>query len=197
MFRNYHVVTSPNAAERVTLYWDYFNPSSLFFSGGADPMWATRRAGMFLLAIAVLLPLGLWNIGRESFSPARALLVAGLIAAPLPIVATLPEAPRYATARDLLVGPFGVLISVAGVEWLAARGTRHRLIAGLLVASLPLQFEVYARDYLGDYQQRSAYRHDVLNTRGIAEYVIAADAAAPVPAVFFTEDLGAGKVVQW
>ncbi|RDJ94228.1 hypothetical protein B4Q13_16090, partial [Lacticaseibacillus rhamnosus] len=33
--------------ERVALYWDYFNPSYLFFSGGSDPMWATRRAGIF------------------------------------------------------------------------------------------------------------------------------------------------------
>lgn len=197
MFHNYGVVTSPNPAERLTLYWDYFNPSYLFFSGGADPMWATRRAGVFLLAIAVLLPLGLWSIWRESRSAGRVLLVAGLLAAPIPIVAALPEAPRYATARDLLVVPFGVLVSVAGVEWLARRGTTARLLAGLLVASMPIQFVTYATDYFGDYQKRSSYRHDVLNTRGAAEYVIAADKAARVPAVFFTEDLGAGKVVQW
>jgi 4-amino-4-deoxy-L-arabinose transferase-like glycosyltransferase len=197
MFHNYGVVTSPNPSERVTLYWDYFNPSYLFFSGGSDPMWATRRAGVFLLAIAALLPVGLWSIWRESRSPARVLIVAGLLAAPIPIVAALPEAPRYATARDLLVVPFGVLVSVAGIEWLVRRRTPGRLLAALLIASVPIQFAVYAADYFGDYQKRSSYRHDLLNTRGIAEYVIAADRAARVPAVFFTADLGAGKAVQW
>jgi 4-amino-4-deoxy-L-arabinose transferase-like glycosyltransferase len=198
MFFNYHVVTSANAAERMSLYWDYFNPSYLFFSGGTDPMWATRRAGVFLLATVVLLPLGVWNVWRESFSPGKALLVVGLLLAPVPIVAALPEAPRYATARELLVVPFGVLISVAGIEYLARRHAAGRLLAGLLVVSLPLQFVIFARDYFGDYQQRSSYRHDAMNTEGVAEFVIAADAVSRVPAVFFTEDrLGAGKVVQW
>ena len=66
MFKNYGVVTTVNLAERVTIYWEYFNPSYLFFSGGADPMWATRRAGVFLLAMAVLLPCGIWSIVRTA-----------------------------------------------------------------------------------------------------------------------------------
>ena len=62
--RGYAVSTSLNLAERVALYWDYFNPSYLFFSGGSDLMWATRRAGVFVLAVAVLLPCGIWSIWR-------------------------------------------------------------------------------------------------------------------------------------
>jgi hypothetical protein len=215
MFHNYQVVTALNGAERVALYWDYFNPSYLFFSGGADPMWATRQAGVFLLAFAVLLPLGIWNIWREHLSIPRALLLLGFLFAPVPIVATLPEAPRYATARELLVVPFGVLIGVAGVEFLVQRRTSldrpglpsfraattsfdraSRVVAALLLLSLPIQFASYARDYFTDYQLRSSFRHDSLNVRGVVEHMIASDATRRVPAVYLDEDLGAGKAVQ-
>jgi hypothetical protein len=39
LLQNYAVMTSAHLAERVSLYWDYFNPSYLLFSGGSDPMW--------------------------------------------------------------------------------------------------------------------------------------------------------------
>ena len=86
--------TSLNLAERVALYWDYFNPSYLFFSGGSDLMWATRRAGVFVLAVAVLLPCGIWSIWRRNPSIARTLLLVGFFFAPVPIVLALPEAPQ-------------------------------------------------------------------------------------------------------
>jgi len=198
MFQNYGVATSSRVGERVTLYWDYFNPSYLFFAGGADPMWSTRRVGVFVLAFAVLLPCGTWHIVRRGFSIPRALLVAGFLFAPLPIALTLPEAPRYATARDLLVLPFGVFIAVAGVEFLLAnRRLIARTIAALLLASIPIQFLVFAGDYFTDYQLRSAFRHDFLNVRGVVEYAIASDAGASLPAVYLSDDLSAGKVVQW
>ena len=198
MLQNYGIVTKPSVAERVTLYWDYFNPSYLFFAGGADPMWSTRRAGVFTLAFAVLLPCGVWNVLRRRFSIPRALVLAGFLFAPLPIVLTLPEAPRYAVARDLLVVPFGVLVGVAGVEFLVAE--RRQLagaIAALLLISIPIQFVVFARDYFTDYQLRSAFRHDFLNARGVAEYAIASDTVKPLPAIYFADELGPGKVIQW
>jgi hypothetical protein len=211
MFRNYKVATTPSVGERATLYWDYFNPSYLFFSGGSDPMWATRRAGVFLLPIGVLLPLGIWNIWRLRFSIPRALLLVGFLFAPVPIIAALPEAPRAATARDLLVVPFGILISVAGVEFLVEQQwegwwrpvsrpawlTAGRLIAALLILGMPIQFVSYAKDYFGDYQRRSSFRHDYLNVRGVVEAVITRDHSSPVPAVYLNEDLGASKAVQW
>jgi len=198
MFVNYAVVTRPQIGDRVTLYWDYFNPSYLFFAGGADPMWSTRRAGVFMLALAVLLPCGLWNICRRTPSMPRVLLAMGFFFAPVPIVAALPEAPAYAVARDLLVVPFGVLISVAGVELLFDQPKWiPRAVAALLLVSIPVQFVAFTRDYFNDYQLRSAFRHDYLNVRGVVEYVIASDVAARVPRVCLSDDLTAGKVVQW
>jgi 4-amino-4-deoxy-L-arabinose transferase-like glycosyltransferase len=197
-FRGYHVVTSLNLAERVALYWDYFNPSYLFFSGASDLMWATRRAGVFVLAVAVLLPCGIWSIWRWNSSIARTVVLAGFFFAPVPIVATLPEAPWYATARALLAVPFGVLISVAGVEWLVAqRKWSGGIVAALLILSIPIQFASFVRDYFADYQVRSAYRFDNVNVRDVAAYVIASDASARVPAVYLSENLGTGKSVQW
>jgi 4-amino-4-deoxy-L-arabinose transferase-like glycosyltransferase len=197
-FRAYAVNTSLNLTERVALYWDYFNPSYLFFSGASDLMWATRRAGVFVLAVAVLLPLGIWSIWRRNPSITRVVLLVGFFFAPVPIVLTLPEAPRYATARDLLAVPFGVLISVAGVEWLVAEHRRAgRIVAALLILSIPVQFTGFARDYFADYQIRSAYRFDSANMRDVAAYVIATDRSARVPAVYLSKDLGTGKSVQW
>ncbi len=197
-FHGYGVATGLKLAERVELYWDYFNPSYLFFSGGSDPMWATRRAGVFLLAAAVLLPCGVWSIWRQGFSIARAVLLVGFFFAPVPIVAALPEAPRYATARELLVVPFGVLVCVAGVEWLIAkRRLAPAVVAALLVLSVPIQFVSFARDYFGDYQIRSFFRFDYLNVRDVAAYVVARDASARIPAVYLSDTLGTGKSVQW
>ena len=196
--RGYAVSSSLRLAERVSLYWDYFNPSYLFFSGGADPMWATRRAGVFVLAMAVLLPCGIWNILRRNPSMLRTVLLVGFFFAPVPIILALPEAPSYATARDLLVVPFGVLISVAGVEWLAAEQKRAgQIVAAILIVSVPIQFAAFAKDYFTDYQNRSAYRFDSANMRDVAAYVIASDRSAPVPTVYLSKDLGTGKSVQW
>jgi uncharacterized membrane protein len=196
-FSGYAVDTRLKLTERVSLYWDYFNPSYLFFSGGSDPMWATRRGGMFVLAVAILLPCGIWSIWRNP-SIVRAVLVVGFFFAPLPIILALPEAPAYATARDLLAVPFGVLISVAGVEWLMAeRGLGGRIVATLLILSVPAQFVSFARDYFTDYQARSAFRMDSVNMGDVAAYVIASDRSAPVPAVYLSTDLGTGKSVQW
>ena len=196
---NYHVSTSFRLVERTALYWDYFNPSYLFFSGGSNMTWATRRAGLFPLALAVLMPLGMWRIARRQPSSVRAIWVAGVLLAPLPIIAALPEAPQYATARHLLVIPFGVLIAVAGLEWLMTTGGRAgRVVAAVLVLSIPLQFVSFARDYFTDYQLRSAIWSDSMNMRGVVASVTALDAVAKVPTVYLSdEDLGEDKVVKW
>ena len=194
---DYRVISGLRLAERLDVYWDYFNPSYLFFSGGSNPMFATRRAGVFLLAATVLLPCGIWSIWRRNPSIARAVLLVGFLFAPVPIIAALPTDPKYFTPRALLAVPFGVLISVIGVEWLVDRGRMGRIVAALLIFTVPLQFASFARDYFTDYQVRSAYRFDSMNFRGVAAYVIASDASARVPAVYLSEDLVEAKTIQW
>ena len=199
VFTNYRVATSFRVAERASLYWDYFNPSYLFFSGGSNLTWATRQAGMFPLALAALLPLGIWSIARRRPANLRIVWLAGFVLAPLPIVAALPEAPHYATARHLLAVPFGVLVAVTGLEWLMTRaGRAGQIMAAVLVLSIPVQFASFARDYFTDYRLRSAFWSDSMNMRGVVASVAALDATARVPAVYLSdEDLGEDKVVKW
>jgi 4-amino-4-deoxy-L-arabinose transferase-like glycosyltransferase len=195
---DYHVANGFRLAERVSLYWDYFNPAYLFLAGGADPMWSTGRVGVFVLASAVLLPCGVLSIWRRNFSLAGAVVLVGFFFVPVPIVAALIPASKDATARALLAVPFGVLISVAGMQWLIAeRGRRGRIVAMLLILSMPIQFTFFAGDYFTAYQVRSAHRFDSLNVRGVAEYVIASDESVRVPGVYLIEGLGILKTLQW
>ena len=198
VFADYRVKVSAPLVSRLDVYWDYFNPSYLFFSGGSNPMFATRRAGVFPLAAAALLPCGLWSICARRRSIARMILLVGFLFAPVPIVLAMPTDPKYFTARELAVVPFGVLIGVAGVEWLvAARRPAARVAAALLIASLPVQFALFARTYFTTYQDWSADRFDALDFAHVAAAVAAQDAAAPVPRVYLSDTLGEEKVVQW
>lgn len=197
MMSNYKVVVDYRLMERVDVYWDYFNPSYLFFSGGSNPMFATRRAGVFLLSAAVLLPLGIWSVLRRH-SIVHAVLLFGFLFSPVPIILALPRDPKYYTPRHLLVVPFGVLLMTAGVEWLMAeRGRMARVIAFVLVLAIPVQFVSFAQYYFTEYQSWSAPRFDPLNLRDVAEYVSASDNSARVPGVYMSDDVGESQAEQW
>ncbi len=185
-----------NLAERVTLYWDYFNPSFLFFAGGSNPTQATARVGVFPLAIVVFLIFGIYSLWRTRSMPGMVLLL-GLAAAPLPIVITLPDAPGYSIARAMTMLPFAALISAFGVEFLMRqRAGVVRAGTLLLLLSIPLQFAFFARDYYADYQARSALRYDPVGFRDVADHVMAIDASARVPGVYLSDDMD-DKSVRW
>ena len=78
------VVAYKNIQERVSVYWDYFNPAYLFLSGGSNPSMATRKVGVFLLPVGVFLACGLYECWRRRSVVMSAVLVAGLAVAPLP-----------------------------------------------------------------------------------------------------------------
>lgn len=182
--------------ERVSLYSDYFNPSFLFFSGGANPTQATQRAGVFLLAAGVFLAFGIYAIWRRrSTIPLVLLLI--FAAAPAPIVLTLPPSPGYSVARAMMLVPFGILIAGFGVVFLLEHQRRAvRVGAVLLFLSMPLQFAYFARDYFTDYQARAAPRFDPIGVRELVDQVAALDNAGRVPGVFLNDDLD-DKSVRW
>ncbi|HEX8030834.1 MAG TPA: glycosyltransferase family 39 protein [Vicinamibacterales bacterium] len=194
---HYKVSGGSRALERITLYWDYFNPSYLFFSGGSSLLWSTRTAGVFLLPFVVLLPAGLWALIGVSRSAFDVVLVASFLLVPLPIVLAMPEAPFYATARAILAAPLGVLIATAGVAALAKSShVSLRTVAFLAIVWMPWQFSSFVRDYLNHYPQRSASWIDVMNFAGVARYVI--ENANGVPAVYLShDDIGEDKAVKW
>ena len=194
---HYHFSGGTRLAERITLYWDYFNPSYLFFAGGSNLLWSTRAAGVFLLAFALLLPLGFWTLAVRTRTTFGGLLVIVFALVPLPIVLAMPEAPFYATARAILAVPFGVIIATAGLAYL--HRTRSTIGTALLIVSIawmPWQFSAFVADYFGEYPQRSARWIDTMNFRGIVDYVIAN--ASDAPAVYLShDDVGEDKSVKW
>ena len=194
---HYKVSGGSRAIERITLYWDYFNPSYLFFSGASNLLWSTRTAGVFLLSFLVLLPAGLWALAYAWRSTYDGVLLLGFFLVPLPIVLAMPEAPFYATPRAILAAPFGVLIATAGVAVLARnRLPVARVLALIAIVLMPWQFASFARDYFTDYPERSAPWIDTMNFQGVARYVI--DNASNTPAVFLSDDdIAEDKSVKW
>jgi 4-amino-4-deoxy-L-arabinose transferase-like glycosyltransferase len=197
-FTNYKVAASARLIERITLFWDYFNPSYLFFAGGSNLLWSTRAAGVFLLSFAVLLPAGVLYLAKRRSLVGNAILIAFLLV-PLPIVVALPEAPFYATARAILAIPFGVLIATAGLAWLLENRSRLRVaIACAVVVLMPLQFASFARDYFTEYPVRSAPWIDVMNMRGVADAMIESEQIRPAPAIYLShDDMAEDKAVKW
>jgi hypothetical protein len=197
MFFHYKVQTGLQIAERINIYWGYLGPSYLFFSGGSNPMFATRRGGVLAVAALVLLPLGIWRVWQRRGDPRRDVLVFGFFFAPLPVVLALPPSPRFYTPRDLLVVPFAVLLCTIGVERLMAGGRAARVLGVALLAAIPFQFVSFEQYYMTGYQTASAARFDEMNLEAVADYVISRDAASPIPAVFLSEDVGLPHAYQW
>jgi 4-amino-4-deoxy-L-arabinose transferase-like glycosyltransferase len=108
--------------DAASLYWRFWNPRFLFVDG-PQSMWV---AGAFLLPTAGLLAVGVLRVLRGPAAVA-VLLIGGLLTAPVP--ASLVGDPD-AIHRAAAVLPFGVLLAVAGLDYLsAAQDWRARTIA--------------------------------------------------------------------
>ena len=141
-------------SDRVAVYWDYFNPSFLFFAGDTGLINGTRYTGVFLLPVLLLWLVGLARLLTTLKSPSVLLVALGLLMAPL---AAAVVGEPYRINRALVLLPFVSLIVAMGVEvmW-AARNTWSRAAVILLLLLMPLQFAGFYRDYFGDYRLRSA-----------------------------------------
>ena len=165
-------------AATVSTYWGYFDPSFLFMIGGPSLTYSTGRIGVFLLPLAILLPIGVITlIRRPDPFGLHALILVAVILAPLP--ATLKGQP-FVTPRVMFMMPFAALIATYGFEWLWNR--RWRVARGFAIALLivgAVQFAVFYRDYFTHYKLRSAFYYDAADTEGLAEYLMA-DSRAPL-----------------
>jgi len=155
----------------------------------------TSRAGVFLLPMAVLMGWGLYELARRR-SPESLLLLFGFLAAPLPIVIALPEAPHSSTGRALTMLVFGVLIACVGIESLWRRSTLARAGVVLLVAAMPVQFMAFRTDYFADYQARSWARFDPNATRDVITSVMGLERQQAVPSIWLNDD-GDDKSIRW
>jgi 4-amino-4-deoxy-L-arabinose transferase-like glycosyltransferase len=177
---------------RVLAYYEYFNPSFLFFTGGPSIEETTQKAGVLLLPLALLLPAGVYRIIQ--CEPRTALLyLAGLLIGPLAAV-VVGEGDQ--TRRILFMLPFAAIVATYGVRhWLTAQ-TRWLRAAGIAtVALVPVFFGAFYADYLRDYRTRSAVWFEA-NIRGALESAIDASGRAVEPRPVFIST-GMNGYVRW
>jgi 4-amino-4-deoxy-L-arabinose transferase-like glycosyltransferase len=151
----YSLFSWPALAARSTVYWGFFSPSYLFFSGGADLVGSTRQAGVFLGLTSIPLLYGVFQIVRSRWSDPRwRLIVLGFAASPF-AAATFTD-PK-AAGRAVAMLPFGILIAIAGVDTLLNNRQRAlRLAAVAVLLLLPMQFYGFYADYFTRYPQRAS-----------------------------------------
>jgi hypothetical protein len=132
-FLNYNGVQ-----ERISAYWDYFDPVYLFLSGGPQLGNSTRHVGVFLLPFALLLPLGLYRLIARRDAAINVIVLVGFAAGPLAAV-LIDE--RYVVHRELSILPFAILAAVTGLQYLlSADQIGWRAAAIGLLALAPIQF---------------------------------------------------------
>ncbi len=166
-FDGRHVSTALAPSRYIDTYYNFFNPSFLFFSGDTSYINATRQAGVFPYALAVLLPVGLYAVlSARRMRMAETLLLGFFLA---PIAAVLVAEVKI--NRALVVMPFGALIAVAGLAWMLRGGRLRQLAAIALLLSVPLQFRGFYVHYMTDYRLLSGYWFES-NIRGGLEEVM-------------------------
>jgi 4-amino-4-deoxy-L-arabinose transferase-like glycosyltransferase len=146
-------LTLAKLEDYLAMYWNLSSPVYLFFVGSSNWVDSTRRAGVFLLPMVVLMTAGLVDFVIGPRSRIMWLVVAGLVTAP--IGATF-VGELSAVQRELELIPFAVLLAVFGVRRLAQSDTRlWRWVAVGSLAMMPLQFAGFYSDYFGAYRLNS------------------------------------------
>lgn len=137
---------------RLNLLWSFFSPDFLFISGDSSLINSTRQIGLFPLAFGVLIPVGLYQLARNGGDIGK-ILLAGFLTAPLASVVS----GAIEMNRIMFAIPFGVLTAAFGARaMLGARQRLWRWAAVAVLASVPLQFADFYRDYMGRYRAESS-----------------------------------------
>jgi len=174
-------------AEHLSVYYNYFNPAFLFFSGDTSLHSSTREAGVLSLPLAVFLPLGVYEIVTRRRTGINLVVLLGLITAP---IAAALVGESYRINRALVMVPFAVLIATFGVERFIVAGHKGWRIAGLcLLLLVPVQFAHFYLDYLTDYRLRSSVWFE-RNIRGALEEIIAREQWGQPPAIYLNHKIG-------
>jgi hypothetical protein len=175
-----------NLWNHLAVFARFFDPVYLFARDRGAVTSSTGRAGVFALAMAALVPLGIYQIVTRRRTPATLFVLAGFFAAP--VAATIVNEP-YTTDRALMLLPFGVLIGVFGLErLLTSRQRAARLAAFALLALVPLQFSYFCFDYMTSYRTRSAFWFNG-NNRGALEEIVAEDPPSDGPPIYLADNI--------
>jgi 4-amino-4-deoxy-L-arabinose transferase-like glycosyltransferase len=144
---------------RLRVYVSFYEPSFLFDVARASVMSSTYTTGVFLAAVQVLMPLGLYHMLRNRRSAGVYLVLLAFCLAPA--AASLID-EKYAIDRALGMLPFGAIIAAFGVDWLLIERGRYLTVAlraGLAAMAvwMVMQFDDFHRDYFTDYRVRAAF----------------------------------------
>lgn len=171
----YQLETAGSGA-RLSLYWRFFDPSFLFVSGDPSMVNSTRSSGLFPMAFAALLPIGLVALVR-SRSAMDLIIAAGFLTAP--IVSVISGSIEM--NRVMFVLPFAVLVATYGamILW-EARATLSKAAAALLVVSIAVQFNVFYRGYMSESYRAAAASWFSGNVREALRELIARSGDADV-----------------
>ncbi len=164
----------------------------LFLAGSPNVTMSTGKAGVFLIACAVFLPVGIYDTLRRR--DARLIVLAGFLLAPIaPVLIDTGNAIQ----RSLVIVGFGALLSAIGASVLLDQPRRAvRIFATLLLLAMPLQFAYFSRDYFTAYRFRAAGWIDPLNFDAVMRAIAASETTAPVSRVYLSESLDDGEA-RW
>jgi hypothetical protein len=189
---------TPLATKVRTTLWSYasfFHPRFLFVRGGPSLLTATGRVGVFLLPMAAAMPVGMYELWRRRHENGLySIVLAGLVLAPVP-AALMGEA--YMIQRELFVVVWAAIIAVFGfAALLQARHPAVRGAAIVLLATVPLQFAFFYRDFFTHYKFRSAFYYDSSAFADTSSAIIAFDRARHAPAIYLNSELSAASA-RW
>lgn len=146
------LVSGESIALRVNTFWEAFSPEALFFTGESSLQISTREVGSLLTPVAIFLAAGIREAIRTIRTPMHALLLFGLVTAPLPAVIMADVEIR----RWLVVLPFVAALAGLGLTRLLAGGPVRRATVALLAAAMVWQFSLFTADYFGAYRERAS-----------------------------------------
>jgi 4-amino-4-deoxy-L-arabinose transferase-like glycosyltransferase len=188
----HELLTWTSLGARADVFFSYFNPSVLFFSGAGSLIQSTRSAGFFLVPLLVLLPCAIVYVLRRDVEWYVWLALCAFFATPL--AASIVD-ERGAVQRVMSLAPFAaILVTYLAVRVSAEPRAWMRIGVWVLVASMPVAFARFYLDYLGDYRQRSSGYFEQ-NVRGALEAAI--DEARDHPAVDICLSRGMNPLLDW
>lgn len=161
------------------IYWSYFDPAFLFVQGGNARNLSTGEVGVFLWAIAVLAPIGVYALRHNRLL--LTLLLVGVFVSPLPaVIKGTPYAIQRASGLLIYVS----LFAGAGFAFLSSRRAAGRAGAAVLTVVALWQFAGFHHDYYDRYRIGSARTYDPTAFRSTADLVLDADRELEAPAVY-------------
>jgi 4-amino-4-deoxy-L-arabinose transferase-like glycosyltransferase len=127
---------------RLSLFWDFYNPATLFFARDVPGFEFTRAAAPLPAAFVVLIPLGIWTMWTDVRRAWSAVLLGAFLVAPL---AAAAFGEPYATDRALVAMLAAALLAMGGATALLAGSRRwSRTVGAALLAAIAAQVLLFA-----------------------------------------------------